>query len=301
VHRKRQRWVDQNLPVFVLFPNTRQGLSRASSSTRGASDFRLQLAHLRSGYLILFLLFPLPLSFLGLGHSMPPPPGSSSQQSRRNPSATPSPTDNNDNPPSSSRLSKDSEGYPSWLPKRPPPPAPASTFQSSMLGDLHGSSSPSPVEPAPIIGGRKPTPRSVRIVNLQDSFVGAVEKEARFAREPTDQTQAGVHPPPKVWTRSSGVPPAAFNASAHDDVLPLPQPRFKAKNLQLQILDNPSKWMRLYFYAWPLLVLYHIPLQTFFDFNAVFILLQYVSVKFCFLLFFLLQANGSLTFCLSKL
>ncbi|KAF8172272.1 hypothetical protein BJ912DRAFT_932469 [Pholiota molesta] len=143
-----------------------------------------------------------------------------------------------------------------------------------MLGDLHGSSSPSPVEPAPIIGGRKPTPRSVRIVNLQDSFVGAVEKEARFAREPTDQTQAGVHPPPKVWTRSSGVPPAAFNASAHDDVLPLPQPRFKAKNLQLQILDNPSKWMRLYFYAWPLLVLYHIPLQTFFDFNAVFILLQ---------------------------
>ncbi|KAF9478772.1 hypothetical protein BDN70DRAFT_895487 [Pholiota conissans] len=209
---------------------------------------------------------------------MPPPPGSSSHQSRtgRNNSNTPSPTDNNDNPPSSSRLSKDSEGYPSWLPKRPPPPAPPSTFQSSMLGGHHGhgSSSPSPVEPAPFIGGRKPTPRSVRIVNLKDSVAGAVEKEARLAREGTDQTQVGVHPPPKVWTRASGVPPAAFNASAHDGVLPLPQPRFKAKNLQLQILDSPSKWMRLYYYAWPLLVLYHIPLQTFFDFNAVFILLQ---------------------------
>jgi hypothetical protein len=36
--------------------------------------------------------------------------------------------------------------------------------------------------------------------------------------------------------------------------------------------------MRLYFYLWPLLVFAHIPLQTFFDFNAVFVLIQCVSI-----------------------
>jgi len=208
---------------------------------------------------------------------MPPPPPGSSPQSPTHDSASPS-TDSNDHPTSPSRLSKDSEGYPSWLPKRPPPPAPASTFQSSVLGNLHDLS-PSPVEPVPFLGGRKPTPRSVRIVSLQDSFVGAAKKEPNFTREPTDQTRVGVHVPPKVWTRASGIPPTAFNGTEQDEFLPLPQPRFNAKNLHLQILRNPSKWMRLYFYLWPLLVFYHIPLQTFFDFNAVYILLQCVSTS----------------------
>lgn len=109
---------------------------------------------------------------------------------------------------------------------------------------------------------------------MQDTF--GIDKEERVGREGTDHTQGGVHVPPKVWTRASAVPPAAFNASEQDEILPLPQPRFRAKNLNLRILDHPSKWMKIYFYLWPLLVLYHIPLQTFFDFNAVFILLQYV-------------------------
>ena len=249
--------------VFVLPTNTRRKKkpSRSSSPTRGASDVRL-----RACTLSLWLSNPSLLPFLSVCGSMPPP-GSSSRQGA---SATPSPTDN---PPSSSRLSKDSEGYPSWLPKRPPPPAPTSTFQSSILGGLHGST-PSPVEPTPFVGGRKPTPRSVRIVNLQDSFVGAVEKDGPIGREPTDQTQVGVNVPPKVWTRASGVPPTTFSASEHDELAPLPQPRFNAKNLHLQILDHPSKWMRMYYFLWPLIVFYHIPLQTFFDFNAVFVLFQ---------------------------
>ena len=202
-----------------------------------------------------------------------PPPGSSSQPSPPNASTTSPSSDNNDNPPSSSRLSKDSEGYPSWLPKRPPPPPPASTFQSSMIGGFHDTT-PSPVDAPPFLGGRKPTPRSVRIVSLEDTFVGAVEKETRFNREPTDQTRVDVHIPPKVLSRVSNIPPTAFNASEHDEFLPLPQPRFNAKNLHLQLLRNPSKWMKLYFYLWPLIVFYHIPLQSFFDFNAVFMLLQ---------------------------
>lgn len=209
---------------------------------------------------------------------MPPPGSSLSPQVPTNPnvSATPSPTDNHqEQEQSTSRLSRDSEGYPSWLPKRPPPPAPASTFQSSILGgrDL----SPSPVEqPTPtVFGGRKPTPRSVRIVNLQDELVGSIEKDAAgLSKEPTEQMRSGVHAPPKVWTRATGAPPATFIASEQDDFLPLPPPRFNAKNLHLQILRNPSKWMKFYFYIWPLLVFYHIPLQTFFDLNVVYILLQ---------------------------
>lgn len=200
----------------------------------------------------------------------PPPPPTSS------PTSPPNASTSSDNPPSSS-LSKDSEGYPSWLPKRPPPPPPASTFQSSMMGGFNDMT-PSPVDTPPFIGGRKPTPRSVRIVSLEDSFVGAVEKETRFTREPTDQTRVNVHLPPKVLSRSSAVPPIAFNASEHDEFLPMPQPRFNAKNLHLQLLTHPSNSMKLYFYLWPLLVLYHIPLQSFFDFNAVFILFQYVSL-----------------------
>ena len=198
---------------------------------------------------------------------MPPPATSSPSPLNANASTTSPSSDNNDNP----RSSKDSEGYPSWLPKRPPPPPPTSTFQSSMIGGFHDTA-PSPVDP-PFVGGRKPTPRSVRIVSLEDSFVGAVEKETRFPREPTDQTRVDV--PPKVLARTSTtVLPAAFNASEHDEFLPLPQPRFNAKNLHLQLLRNPSRWMKLYFYLWPLIVFYHIPLQSFFDFNAVFILFQ---------------------------
>ncbi|PPQ87612.1 hypothetical protein CVT25_005797 [Psilocybe cyanescens] len=282
---------------------------------------------------------------------MAPPPHSSS--SRREPSSTPSPITGTSGAPNTTgctqpsssdttsptrRLSRDSEGYPTWLPRRPPPPAPASTLGAA--SHIHFGSTPSPVDvdadveglghtvnadaeaytdaeanygypaypydhehdhelghdprgPQPQIGGRKPAPRSVRIVSLQDSFVGAVEKNSKLggagnnSREPTDQTLiSGVNAPPRVFTRASypnhnptaflpsSAQPMSPYAYAHTNVAPPTQPRFNAKNLNLQILLNPSKWMKLYFYLWPFLVFYHIPLQSFFDFNAVFILVQ---------------------------
>ncbi|KAJ7074725.1 hypothetical protein C8F01DRAFT_1101619 [Mycena amicta] len=146
------------------------------------------------------------------------------------------------------RMSKDSEGYPSWLPKRPLHPAPAST--------VHGS-----VSEAPFVGGRKPTPRSVRIVSMQD--------EPQDRREPTDQTKVNL-PPPRVWSRGMGTP-------LHlNDPEPRPhQPRFHATGLHLELLrTTPGFKSRLYFYLFPFLVFAHIPLQTFFDFNAVFMLVQ---------------------------
>ncbi|KAJ7276691.1 hypothetical protein C8J57DRAFT_1310065 [Mycena rebaudengoi] len=172
--------------------------------------------------------------------------------------------DNSEEPSSSSphrRMSKDSEGYPSWLPKRPPPPAPASTFH----GSVHEAG---PSEP-PFVGGRKPTPRSVRIVSLQDSSYGEKDR-----REPTDQTRVNVLPP-RVWSRGMGTPLSPTLFSSPDAPPPqIPQPRFHATGLHLELLQNPALKFRLYFYLFPLFVFAHIPLQTFLDFNAVFMLIQ---------------------------
>ncbi|KAJ7083939.1 hypothetical protein B0H15DRAFT_802548 [Mycena belliarum] len=160
------------------------------------------------------------------------------------------------------RMSKDSEGYPSWLPKRPLHPAPASTFQSS----VHEAG---PSEGPTFVGGRKPTPRSVRIVSLQDAPYAEKDR-----REPTDQTRVGI-PPPRVWSRGMGTPLSATVFSSAEDPPPrAPQPKFKATGLHLELLQHPALKFRLYFYLFPLLVFAHIPLQTFFDFNAVYMLIQ---------------------------
>lgn len=183
-----------------------------------------------------------------------PPNSSTSSPIGGDPSEHPSSSSR----PSPQRMSKDSEGYPSWLPKRPPPPAPASTFHSS-VGGLH---EPEP----PFVGGRKPTPRSVRIVSLQDTN----------RREPTDQTR--VNNNARVWSRATA-PVMLSPTDPHQSRIS--QPKFRSTGLHLELLRNPSLKSRLYFYLFPLFVFGHIPLQTFFDFNAVFILLQSVLFLLC--------------------
>ncbi|EPQ53028.1 hypothetical protein GLOTRDRAFT_139978 [Gloeophyllum trabeum ATCC 11539] len=166
------------------------------------------------------------------------------------------------------------EGYPSWLPKRPPPPAPASTFTSVGM--------PTPVseypgrgatpDPFAYVGGRKATPRSVRII----SMASQAEKDPYARREPTDQTRvSGAHQHARVWSRatSGGLSTTLFSAGSPFP-LHVPRPRFRANGLHLELLRNPSWRSRLHFYLWPFFIFYDIPLQTFFDFNAVFILIQ---------------------------
>lgn len=148
------------------------------------------------------------------------------------------------------RASESDSGYPSWLPKRPPHPAPTSTFQSSAHSE-------------PFVGGRKPTPRSVRIINVQNSSQGE-------RREPADRGHA------RVWSRATGVgmSPTVFGSAAG---LPhVPRPRFRTKALHPELLQSPSRRARIQFFLLPFVVFAHIPLQTFLDFNAVFILLQSV-------------------------
>ncbi|THU96059.1 hypothetical protein K435DRAFT_797661 [Dendrothele bispora CBS 962.96] len=165
---------------------------------------------------------------------------------------------------SRTHMSKDSEGYPSWLPQRPPPPVPASTFHGSVAGDSPAPT-PGPSEPGFFMGmgGRKPTPRSVRVVSLPQGD----EKE----HDPTDQTRAGHN---RVWSRgmASALSPTVF--SGEPTPLRVQQPRFRSRGTNFELLRNPSPLFRLYFYFYPILVFAHIPLQTFFDFNAVFILIQ---------------------------
>jgi hypothetical protein len=173
-------------------------------------------------------------------------------------------------PSSSSRYrrSEGSEGYPSWLPKRPLHPPPASTFQSHVGGNRDSTAS------APFVGGRRPTPRSVRIVNLQEPSAG--ERDEHIRRETTDQTRVGNINPyhPRVWSRATtaGLSPTVIPGGLFS--IPAPQPKFNTLGLQLQLLRNPSLSSRIAFRLLPFIVFAHIPLQTFFDFNAVFMLLE---------------------------
>lgn len=189
-------------------------------------------------------------------------------------------------------FSKDSEGYPSWLPKRPPPPAPASTIQSSVAGPppftpsphatvpmpsaIHYSHSSSsggavpiverqePLSPGP--AGRRQTPRSVRIVSLQEGY-GYNDSSSR--REPTDQTRvpSGSYYGPGRSRQPVATPTLLASARAS-------QPRFRARGLHLQLLHNPTLLSHIHFWLFRILVFAHVPIQTFFDFNAVFVFVQ---------------------------
>ncbi|KAF8509755.1 hypothetical protein BU17DRAFT_98635 [Hysterangium stoloniferum] len=139
--------------------------------------------------------------------------------------------------------------YPSWLPKRPPPPAPASTYQSSPE-----QSHPPAAEIFNTTPGRKPTSRSIRIV----------ARDAHLPwREPTgDSVETRVQPNPKP---NITMPP------------PRPQPRFRAPSLYLDLLRSPALSMRIRYILHPVLIFGHLVLQTYFDFNAVFMILQISS------------------------
>ena len=232
-------------------------------------------------------------------------------------------------PDKQSPVSTSSEGYPSWLPKRPPPPAPGSTLHSLSTAMLFGSDGAGPSEPlpgqtsarasedrqhhvhtpVPFSGGRKPTPRSVRIVSMQDSNGRASGAGSGGRREPTDRTttrvssnNAGAAPLPtpstprfpslpffpflfrsRVWSRATttalgGRSPTLFSSSQTPDArvraAVAAPPKFRAPGLHLELLRDPSWKTRLHFYLFPFIVLAHVPLQTFLDFNAVYVMIE---------------------------
>ena len=158
------------------------------------------------------------------------------------------------------------DGYPSWLPKRPPPPAPASTFHSSSINMLAAEAGPSD-QPLSSLAGRKPTPRSVRIVSLQDSAQNDPADPMRLS------TAVPSQPHSRIWSRTTGPGMSTTVVSRVLEGVPR-RPRFRSAGLHPELLRNPSLKSRLQFFFFPLFVFAHIPLQTFFDFNAVFILIE---------------------------
>ena len=168
--------------------------------------------------------------------------------------------------PRSPQQDSSSEGYPSWLPKRPPPPGPRSTIHSASVVGMFSEPGPSTAgEQYPV--GRKATPRSVRIVSLQNSVQ---DQHGRRLSSNPSHLLAGAQT--RVWSRatSAGLSPTVFSSGAGGQVV---RPRFRSSSFHAEILRNPSWKMRLLFYLFPIFVFLHLALQTFFDFNAVFILL----------------------------
>lgn len=186
-----------------------------------------------------------------------------------------------------STTSDGEHSYPSWLPRRPPPPAPASTFHSTSGFDMHGrpgvldifsgaqtTTSPSVSSPAQL-QGRKPTPRSVRIVarDAGQWRVGQAGSRSRLREQTGDSAETRVfhqHP-----NQSLGRHQSMFASTPHR-----PQPRFRAPSLHLDLLRSPTLFMRIRYRLHPIFVFGHLILQTFFDFNAVFMIIQRVSLPF---------------------
>lgn len=88
------------------------------------------------------------------------------------------------------------------------------------------------------------------------------QREAEKAREPS-----GPFNNHRVWSKATGTTLTPPNPR-------LPQPRFRSRGANFDFTRNPSFKCKLYFYLSYLFLFAHIPLQTFFDFNAVFILVQ---------------------------
>jgi hypothetical protein len=74
------------------------------------------------------------------------------------------------------------------------------------------------------VGGRKATPRSVRIVSLEGGHVAA-------ANHGHDQ-----QPAPRVWSRGMGVPLFSANAALNAEDERRATPRFRARGLRLELL-----------------------------------------------------------------
>ena len=163
--------------------------------------------------------------------------------------------------------------------------------------------------PVPFSGGRKPTPRSVRIVSMQDSNAattatgagggaggGSSRREMGTDRTTTTRVSSSagatppLHPPSFpcscVWSSCAakasaigGLSPTTLFSSSQTpdarlrDAIATP-PKFRSPGLHLELLRDPSWKSRIHFYLFPILVLAHVPLQTFLDFNAIYILIE---------------------------
>jgi hypothetical protein len=162
------------------------------------------------------------------------------------------------------------------------------------------------VNRVPFSGGRKLTPRSVRIVSMQDPNVvsattptgagngGRAGAGAGGRREPgtaesttmpvSSSIGASLLSPFPIsssfFSRAAiasviGAPSQTLFYSSQTPDAPLRAAKVPSPCLRLELLRDSSWKMRIHFYLFPVLVLAHVPLQTFLDFiNAIYFLIE---------------------------
>lgn len=52
------------------------------------------------------------------------------------------------------------------------------------------------------------------------------------------------------------------------------RPRFRARDLHLELAQHPSPWNRVLYFLFPVFIFAYIPIQAYLDYNAVYMLLQ---------------------------
>ncbi len=144
-----------------------------------------------------------------------------------------------------------------------------------------------------------PPPPQVLVVQVTLALmvVGSQDGSDDYPRR---RSSAGATPPPtssfpfffpsssffrsRVWSCNAkasaigALSPTLFSSSQTPDArlraAIMAPPKFCSPGLHLELLHDPSWKTHIHFYLFPILVLAHIPLQTFLDFNASFILVQ---------------------------
>jgi hypothetical protein len=78
---------------------------------------------------------------------------------------------------------------------------------------------------------------------------------------------------PRAWSRATAphIRASTSETYAQDKI---PEPRFNAKALNIDLLESPSLLVRSWFYFMRILTFVHIPLQSFLDLNIAFMLIQ---------------------------
>ncbi len=195
------------------------------------------------------------------------------ETSSESPGASTSPADTrgeNDHSENTSPHRMDSEGYPAWLPQRPPPPAPASTVRSSTM-DVTTVQEAGPSSHPPVLvlwweEGHAPVREDSEHAGF--SIRCGREGETCSNRSYTSRQYSAS----MVTATGAALSPTVFSTTD----LPTRglQPKFRSRGLNIDLLRNPSPFARVYFYLFRVFIFAHLFLQTFFDFNAVFIIIQ---------------------------
>ncbi|CAG7850539.1 SubName: Full=Uncharacterized protein {ECO:0000313/EMBL:CCA67558.1} [Serendipita indica DSM 11827] len=151
----------------------------------------------------------------------------------------------------------------------------------------------------PQTGRRRATPRSVRYAPGSVDHVRGQEPTEQTRRASSSASQAyggygygyapghrGEYTHVRAFSRSATNPYAARTQSplgieppntgwmSQTPTPPVPAPRFRARNLNLSLLRSPSKFIKLRYLLQPVTFFAHVPIQLFFDFNVVYILVQ---------------------------